>query len=106
MFTDVFIAAAARVTSRAVERGSRLLALLLIPFPLAAQTAGSISGRVTANGTPVVGAFILLDAGSRPLAQTDTAVTRFGQAEQHGHDLQGIESNTRSAGRAYRRGLA
>jgi iron complex outermembrane receptor protein len=46
---------------------------LLLPCALAAQTAGTIAGRVTAaNGTPVVGAFILLDAGSRPLAQTDT----------------------------------
>jgi len=49
------------------------LPLLLIPFTLFAQAGGTIAGRVAgATGTPVAGAFILIDAGTRPLAQTDT----------------------------------
>ena len=53
------------------RRASWSLSLVLIPFALVAQSAGTIAGRVAAaNGTPVAGAFILIDAGTRPLAQT------------------------------------
>jgi len=54
------------------RRVSWLLTFFLLPFTLSAQTSGTISGRVSTNtGTAVAGAFILLDAASRPLAQTD-----------------------------------
>src|SRR4029078_10215710 len=71
MLTTTFSAADARPRLRGRVTWSLAL-LLLLPFALIAQTAGTIAGRVSAaNGTPVVGAFILLDAGNRPLAQTD-----------------------------------
>src|SRR4029077_12153742 len=70
MLSTTFSAAGARPRLRG--RVSWSLALLVLPFTLIAQTAGTITGRVSAaNGTPVAGAFMLVDAGSRPLAQTD-----------------------------------
>lgn len=40
--------------------------------PAAAQDAGAVEGRVTAaDGSPVVGAFVSVDGGARPAAQTD-----------------------------------
>ncbi len=70
MLPTTFSAADARPRVRG--RVTWSLALLLLPFALIAQTPGTIAGRVSAaNGTPVAGAFILLDAGNQPLAQTD-----------------------------------
>src|SRR5205823_3101917 len=70
MLTPIFSAARTPPPLRGGVNWS--LTLLLLPFTLIAQTTGTIAGRVSAaNGTPVAGAFVLLDAGSRPLAQTD-----------------------------------
>jgi len=53
---------------------------LALGAPLRAQSTGTVTGRVTSatTGTPLIGAFILLDGGA-PRTQTDTAgVYRLG----------------------------
>jgi iron complex outermembrane receptor protein len=55
-------------------RVGAILLSLLLPTGLAAQRTADISGRVTArDGTPLVGAVILLDGSARLAAQTDPA---------------------------------
>ena len=56
-----------------LRRALPLVALLALAPPLARAQGGAIvSGRVTAaDGTPVVGAFIIVDSAARPSAQTD-----------------------------------
>ena len=49
------------------------LAVTVFPSGASAQDTGTIQGRVTSAGdrAPIVGAFILIDSTTRPMAQTD-----------------------------------